>query len=124
MSPVRREWLGREARRILKLLVCAFIAQKLLMRAPAHILFPSIFVIVYLLDNVHRFLWSNKERPIFLEEVAVGILVYAVLGLVAWWMDHQMAVYTQRHAGPVIPGVLVAILDKAWPSPRPLGRRR
>lgn len=81
-------------------------------------------MIVYLLDNVHRFLPSNKERPIFLEEAATGFLVYAALGLMAWWVDNQMAIYTQRHTGPVIPGVLLALLDKAWPSPRLLGRRR
>lgn len=100
--------------RMLKLLAAAILAQRLFAGLSLVARFPLIFLSVLVADSL-RFR-AGGESPIYLEDVVTGILIYAGVGLFCWGLDHGLSLYTGRHAGPVIPALLFAVIDRAWPA--------
>ncbi len=114
-------WAEKGFVRLVKLMAFALGCQCVVKNASRHVLFVSVFVVVYLADNFHRFWPSGKKQPMYAEEVLAGMALYGGLGLAAYWMEAQIAVYTGGQVGPVVPAILVALLDRWWQPPR---RRR
>ncbi len=110
--------------RVAKLLLSGVALERLSRAFPSLLRFVAVFLVVYVADNFGRFFLSQKRRPVFLEEILGGLLLYGGFALFAWWLDGQAFVYTGRHASPAVPAVILALLDRAWPAPRLLGRGR
>lgn len=98
--------------RLLKLFLAALVVEKLTMGFPGNTRFIAVFLAVYVADNL--FGGKRHVRSLFLEDVVVGLLVYAFLGYVAYWLDMELSIHTAKHAGPLVPALLWAVLDKAW----------
>ncbi len=114
-------WAEKGIGRLIKLVALSLGCQYVFRNSTRQVLFTTVFVVVYLADNLHRFLPSGKKQPMFLEEVLAGVALYGGLGLAAYWLEAQITVYTQGQVGPVVPAILVALMDRCWKPPR---RRR
>lgn len=112
----------RGAGRLLKLLVAAVVAEEVFSGLPLLARFPLVFLSVLLGDLLR--LKARSESPLYLEELIGGVLLYAGAGLLCGWIDAQMSLYTTRHAGPIVPALLFALIDKAWPAGRYTNKRR
>jgi hypothetical protein len=54
----------------------------------------------------------------------LGLALYTGLGYLSFHLDVMLSSYTQRHASPAFPAVVLAILDKSWPSETYSTKRR
>lgn len=108
--------------RALKLLAAAILADKVFAGLSISARFVLVFLAVLVADNVR--LKSEAGNVIYLEDVVAGVLKYAGLGLLCWWLDFELSLYTGRHADPVLPAVFFAAIDRAWSSGRSLPRGR
>ena len=108
--------------RALKLLAAAIFVDKVFAGLGVPARFVLVFVAVLAADNLR--LKACAESVIYLEDIVAGILKYAGVGLLCWWLDFELSLYTGRHADPVLPAVLFAVIDKAWSSGRSLSRGR
>ncbi len=107
---------------MLKLLAAAVLAQRIFAGLSPAARFPLVFLSVAVADSL-RFR-SGTESPIYLEDIITGILIYAGVGLFCWGLDYELSLYTGRHAGPVLPALVFAIIDRAWPTGHPNSKRR
>jgi hypothetical protein len=98
---------------MLKLLAVALAAQRVFAGLPLLARFPLVFLSVLLGDMLPK---GKPEGPLYLEDVLTGALLYAGVGLLCWWFDAELSLHTGRHAGPVVPALLLAVIDRAWPS--------
>jgi len=114
-------WL-RGAGRTLLLFVFAFIAERFTRELPSRLWFASVFVLVFAIDNIDR-LRSGAVRPLFLEDIVLGILLYAGFGYLSSLLDAVLFTYTGKHASPAIPAVILALLDKSY-APNNVSSRR
>lgn len=112
----------RGAGRTLSLLLVAFIAERITRELPYGLWFPVVFVAVFAIDNIGR-LRSGAVRPLFLEDIVLGILMYAGFGYLSSLLDAVLFAYTGKHASPAIPAVVLAMLDKSY-APNNLSSRR
>ena len=109
--------------RTLKILLAAVLTDKLLGGFSSALLrFVLVFVAVFVGDNIR--IRTKADNVLYVEDIVAGGLKYAGLGLLCWWLDFGLSLYTGRHAGPVLPAVLFAVLDKAWFSTRSFSRTR
>jgi hypothetical protein len=99
---------------MLKLLAMAAAAQKIFATLPPPAQFPLVFLASLLADSLR--LRRGGESPLYFEDVISGIFLFAGAGLLCWGMDYALSLYTARHAGPVLPAVLFAVVIKAFPS--------
>lgn len=106
--------LQRGPGRILKLLLAAVVADRMAVTLPPMARFPLVFLAVLLADSLR--VRGSGESPLFLEDVVSGVLLYAGVGLLAWGLDHALSLYTSRHASPILPAVLLAVIDRAFPT--------
>jgi len=98
--------------RMLKLLAAAVLAERIFAGLGSAARFLLVFLSVLVAGSL-RFR-SGTESPIYLEDVITGILIYAGVGLFCWGLDCELSLYTGRHAGPVLPALLFAVIDRAW----------
>ena len=113
----------RGAGHTLLLFVLAFIAERVTHGMPPGLWFVTVFVAVFLFDNIDR-LRSGAVRPLFVEDIVVGILFYAGFGYLSSLLDGVLFAYTGKHASPAIPATILAVLDKSYASHGlPSGRR-
>lgn len=85
--------------------------------------FMLVFVAMFFADNLSR-LSGRSDRPLFLEDVLTGVALYAGFGYFSSILDAVLSVQTGRHASPALPAVILAILDKSWPSKNLSSKRR
>lgn len=111
----------RGAGRLLKLLAAGFLAERVFSGLPLLARFPLVFLSVLLGDSLR--LKARSETPLYLEDVIGGVLLYAGAGLLCGWLDARLSLYTARHAGPAVPAVLFALIDRAWTAGRYTNRR-
>ncbi len=107
---------------MLKLLAVAVAAERVFAALPLVAKFPLVFLAVLLGDSL-RFRRSG-ESPLFLEDILSGVFLYAGTGFMLWGLDYVISLYTGRHAGPVVPALVLAVIDRAWPSGRSSSKRR
>lgn len=107
---------------MLKLIAVAAAAHRVFAALPPAARFPLVFLSVLLADSLR--LRRSDESPIYLEDVVSGILLYGGVGLLCWGLDHWLSLYSGRHASPVVPAILLAVIDRAWPSGRASSKRR
>ncbi|HHY76653.1 MAG TPA: hypothetical protein GX500_07810 [Firmicutes bacterium] len=103
----------RGAGRTLLLLAVAFIAEGATRKLPPGLWFAAVFVLVFAIDNIGR-LRSGAVRPLFLEDILLGLTLYAGFGYLSSLLDGALFAYTGRHASPAVPAVVLAVLDKAY----------
>jgi len=101
--------------RIIKLLLAAAVADRVSASLPPVVRFPLVFLAVLLADSLRP--RHSGESPLYLEDVVSGILIYAGAGLLCWGFDHALSLYTGRHAGPVLPALVLAVIERANPNP-------
>lgn len=97
--------------RILKLLVAAAAADRLAGALPPILRFPLVFLAALLADRLR--VRDSGETPLYLEDVISGIVLYVGAGLLCYGLDYALSLYTSRHASPVLPAVLLAVVDRA-----------
>ena len=101
------------ANRIIKflmVLVVAFLAQWWFSQFPG----PLWFIAVFLLVGIAvRFLVSPKDglMPSYLEDVVLSLVVCALLGALAWYLDTQISGYTGKAGGPAVPALVLGFTD-------------
>ena len=105
----------RGAGRLLALFLIALAAEQVTRGLPRPVWFASVFALVFIVDNLKRFS-GGSDRPLFLEDIVLGLALYTGLGYLSFHLDVMLSSYTQRHASPAFPAVVLAILDKSWPS--------
>lgn len=108
--------------RVLKLIVVGSAIDFLLANADPMIRFPAVFLSVCLADSLTKEL-GERAKTLYFEDVFTAILIYFSFGLLAYGLDIFAYGYTGKHAGPVIPAVALAVLDRAW-QPNGLSRPR
>ena len=96
----------RGAGRALLLFVLAFIAERVTHELPSDLWFVTVFAAVFLFDNVDR-LRSSAPRPLFVEDIVLGILLYAGFGYLSSLLDTVLFSYTGKHASPAIPATIL-----------------
>ena len=115
--------LDRGLGRTLKLLVAALVADKLLGGLHNALLqFVAVFLTVFVAENLR--IATRADNVLYVEDMVTGVLKYAGVGLLCWWLDAALSLYTGRHGGPVLPAVLFAVIDRAWFSGRSLSQAR
>lgn len=111
------------AGRALTLFVVALAAEQLTRALPRGAWFVSVFAILFLADNVTR-LKGSSDRPLFLEDVVLGLAMYSGFGYLSSLLDVMLSTYTGRHSSPAFPALVLAVLDKSWPSGNLSSKRR
>ena len=106
--------LQRGPGRILKLLVVAAAVDWFAVKLPPVARFPLVFLAALLADSLR--VRGSGESPLYLEDVISGFLLYAGVGLLCWGFDYALSLYTSRHASPILPAVLLAVVDRALPT--------
>lgn len=88
----------------------SFIAEKLLAGFPKPLWFVGVFLIVYV---IARFAFSRDTGKVFayLEDLFLGMGVCLGLGILAWYADSQISLYSGKHGGPAVPAVVLALAD-------------
>ena len=99
--------------RVLKLIVVGLMVEVFLGDMDPVIRFPAVFLSVCLADSLPRVL-GKEAKTLYFEDVFATILAYLAFGLLAYGFDIFIHGYTGKHAGPVIPAVALAVLDRAW----------
>lgn len=116
-----KEIFRTKSARILFLFAVAFLGQHLGRRLGSGMWFASVFAAVFLADNLGR-VHGGAHRPLFLDDLLLGIFFYAAFGYLSSLLDAACSVYTGRHASPAVPAVILAVFDKHWkrtsPSPK------
>jgi len=102
--------------RIVKLLVAAVVTAKISNALPPAARFSLVFLMVLFADTLR--VRKSDESPLYLEDIVTGILLYAGVGLLCCGLDHALSLLTHRHAGPVFPAIILAVIDKALLSSR------
>lgn len=100
--------------RIVKLALIAMVTQRILLNYPRQIMYAGVFFAVYLGDSF--FTRGNTGAVQYFQDLFTASAGYVILGLAACFMDKQMYMHTGNLGGPVIPSLIVAIVDKAWVS--------
>jgi hypothetical protein len=108
-----RQMLRRGAGRTFLLMLLAFVAERVTYRLPPTLWFATVFVAVFAFDNVGR-VRSSADRPLFLEDIVLGLLLYAGFGYLSSLLDAALFTHTGKHASPAIPAALLALLDKSY----------
>ncbi len=103
----------RGAGRTFLLLVLAFVAERVTYGLPPSLWFATVFVAVFAFDNVGR-VRSSADRPLFLDDIVLGLLLYAGFGYLSSLLDAMLFIYTGKHGSPAIPAALMALLDKSY----------
>lgn len=92
-------------------MLVAAAADRLSASLPPLVRFPLVFLAVLLADSLRP--RHSGESPLYLEDVVSGILLYAGAGLLCWGFDYALSLYTGRHAGPVLPSLVMAVIERA-----------
>ena len=104
-------------------MVVAFIAERVTYGLPPSLWFTAVFAAVFAFDNVDR-LKSSADRPLFVEDIVLGLTLYAGFGYLSSLLDGILFAYTGKNASPAIPAVVLALLDKFYAAPSVFSRRR
>lgn len=102
--------------RILKLLCAAVLIEKVFAGLVPPARFALVFLSVLVADSLR--IRTDTDSPVYLEDVVAGVLTYAGVGLLCWALDYRLALHTGKHADPIVPALLFAVIDRAWPAGR------
>lgn len=111
------------AGRALTLFIVALAVEQMTRSLRPGVWFLVVFSAVFFADNFRR-LSGGSDRPLFLEDIVLGLLLYAGFGYLSSLLDLMLSAYTGRHASPASPAVILALLDKSWPAENLSSKRR
>ncbi len=102
--------------------VAAFLAERLLVDLPGPLWFAGVFLVVYM---IARFAFSRDTEKVFayFEDLFLGVGICLGLGILAWYADLQISVYSGKHGGPALPAVVLALVDTFVNETHEPGRR-
>lgn len=107
-------------RRLIRLtttIAAAFVAETVFKQVGQAGWFVLVFATVYAAENLPALL--KKDSPAYLEDILYGVAFYLASGLFAYYVDVHISVYTGKHAGPAVPALVVALLDRTFSGKTP-----
>ncbi len=90
-------------------LVTALLAEKIMAKLPGPVWFTGVFIIVYVVARV-CFPREGSVVAAYFEDVFLGLLLCVGIGIMAWYLDGQISIYTGKSGSPAIPAFVFAVI--------------
>lgn len=103
--------VSNTSRGVIVTLVSAFVLEKALEPLKGPFWFVGVFLGVYIIA-VFCFRSNNVQLTAYFEDALFKSAVCIGLGLLAWYADGQISMYTGKHGSPGIPAVIFALVDR------------
>ncbi|MGI6620926.1 MAG: hypothetical protein ACOX35_05685 [Bacillota bacterium] len=102
---------SKARRGVIVTLVSAFVLEKALRSLQGPLWFTGVFLGVYIIAAL-CFRRDSAQLTAYFEDVFFKLAVCIGLGLLAWYADGQISIYTGKHGSPAIPAAVFALADR------------
>lgn len=102
--------ITRNRNGVLIILAAAFLAEKVTGKLPRAIWFVSVFLTVYVVARV-CFPREGSVVSTYFEDVFLGLILCFGFGIMAWYLDSQISIYTGKNGSPAIPAFVFAVIS-------------